>query len=88
MRVWEIFLKCNAKEIIDKCAKSATELIQKAYGPDVAIPKVVVQGHLDTTFPYILSHIEYIIGELLRNSIQAVVEQRGLTDPPPIEVLI
>jgi pyruvate dehydrogenase kinase 2/3/4 len=49
-----------------------------------------VYGHLDATFPYILSHLEYIIGELLRNSIQAVIEQRTSKDakPPPIEVLI
>ena len=45
---------------------------------------------MDATFPYILSHLEYIIGELLRNSIQAVIEQRKSKDepPPPIEVLI
>lgn len=86
--VGEIFLKCNAAEIVKRCADGATELIKAAYGSNVAIPKVVLQGHLDATFPYILSHIEYIIGELLRNSIQAVVEQRGFSDPPPIEVLI
>lgn len=86
--VGHILLKCNAKDIIERCAESSKQLVEKAYGPDVSIPKVVVQGHLDTTFPYILSHIEYIIGELLRNSIQAVVEQRGGRNPPPIEVLI
>lgn len=86
--VGEIFLKCNAKEIIERCAQTAAELTRKAYGSNAAIPRVVVQGHLDATFPFILSHIEYILGELLRNSIQAVVEQRGLEDPPPIEVLI
>ena len=85
--VGEIFLKCNAKEIIDKCGLTVSQLARKAYGPDVVIPEIVVQGHLDTTFPYIPSHIEYIIGELLRNSIQAVIEQ-GHDHPPPIEVLI
>lgn len=86
--VGEIFLKCNAREIIERCAKTATELATKAYGKDIGIPEIVLQGHLDTTFPFIPSHVEYIIGELLRNSIQAVVEQGGLKDPPPIEVLI
>lgn len=88
--VGEIFLKCNAKEIIEKCAATASRLTSKAYGADVKIPKIVLQGHLDTTFPYIPSHIEYIIGELLRNSIQAVVEQvpQSAAEPPPIEVLI
>lgn len=87
--VGEIFLKCNAKEIIEKCAKTASRLTAKAYGPDVNIPEIKLQGHLDTTFPYIPSHLEYIIGELLRNSIQAVVERNGSqAHPPPIEVLI
>jgi hypothetical protein len=62
--VGEIFLKCNAKEIIEKCAETARELTSKAYGPNVAIPKVVLQGHLETAFPYIPSHLEYIIGEV------------------------
>ncbi|KAK3717455.1 putative protein kinase [Vermiconidia calcicola] len=86
--IGEIFLKCNAKDLVEKCAATATSLVTKAYGSDVAVPKIILQGHLDTTFPYIPSHIEYIIGELLRNSIQAVVEQKGTTEPPPIEVLI
>nr|OQO21305.1 hypothetical protein B0A51_12658 [Rachicladosporium sp. CCFEE 5018] len=86
--VGEIFLKCSAKEIIETCAATATELMSKAYGPSVAVPEVVIKGHLDTTFPYIPSHIEYIIGELLRNSMQGVIEQRQSSSPRPIEVLI
>ncbi|WPG98329.1 Putative pyruvate dehydrogenase kinase [Acrodontium crateriforme] len=89
--VGEIFLKCNAKEIIDKCANTARQLAAKGYGPNVAIPKVIVQGHLNSTFPYIPSHLEYMIGELLRNSISAVVEKHYTdinTPPPPIQILI
>ncbi|KAM0723900.1 hypothetical protein Q7P37_000890 [Cladosporium fusiforme] len=85
--VGEIFLRCNAKEIVEQCATTARGLMAKAYGPDVAIPEVVVKGHLDTTFPYIPSHVEYMIGELLRNSMQACIEQSG-RQCPPIEVLI
>ncbi|KAI7634210.1 pyruvate dehydrogenase kinase [Hortaea werneckii] len=87
--VGEIFLRCNAKEIIEKCAKTASDLTKKAFGSNVRLPEVKLLGHLDTTFPYIPSHLEYIIGELLRNSIQAVVEQTPAgTHPEPIEVLI
>ncbi|KAF3009432.1 hypothetical protein E8E13_000238 [Curvularia kusanoi] len=88
--VGEIFLRCNAKEIVESCGKTTQELIKQAYGEHVEIPEIKIYGHLEATFPYILSHLEYIIGELLRNSIQAVVEQRKSKDakPPPIEVLI
>ncbi|KAJ4993448.1 serine threonine-protein kinase [Stagonosporopsis vannaccii] len=88
--VGEIFLRCNAKEIVESCGKTTQELIRHAYGAHVEIPEIKIYGHLEATFPYILSHLEYIIGELLRNSIQAVIEQRKSKDakPPPIEVLI
>ncbi|KAJ4373646.1 Protein Kinase of PDH [Didymella sp. IMI 355093] len=88
--VGEIFLRCNAKEIVESCGKTTQELIKRAYGDHIEIPEIKIYGHLDATFPYILSHLEYIIGELLRNSIQAVIEQRKSKNakPPPIEVLI
>jgi pyruvate dehydrogenase kinase 2/3/4 len=88
--VGEIFLKCNAKEIVERCGKTTQELIKAAHGPDVQLPDIRIEGHLDATFPYIQSHLEYIIGELIRNSIQAVVEQKKYhgAKPPPIEVLI
>ncbi|KAB8234737.1 hypothetical protein ETB97_004039 [Aspergillus alliaceus] len=87
--VGEVFLKCNAKEVIERCGKLAQDMMRQASGTE-KIPEISVQGHLDATFPYMLSHLEYIIGELLRNSIQAVSEQyNGLPEkPPPIEVLV
>lgn len=86
--VGEVFLKCSAKEIIEKCTDTVRNLAREAYGPDVALPEVVLQGHLDTAFPYIPSHLEYIIGELLRNSFQAAVERAGSEKAKPIQVLI
>lgn len=97
--VGSVFLKCNAKDVITHCAAKISTLARSAYGPDVPLPEVQIVGHLDATFPYILSHLEYIIGEMLRNSVQATVErqkqkrireghegeQEGL---PPIEVTI
>ncbi|KAF2201038.1 pyruvate dehydrogenase kinase [Delitschia confertaspora ATCC 74209] len=88
--VGEIFLRCNAKEIVEGCGKTTSELVRRAYGINHPIPEIKIKGHLEATFPYILSHLEYIIGELLRNSIQAVIEQPRSKDetPPPIEVTI
>lgn len=88
--IGEVFLKCNAREVVSRVAHQIRQLAQEAYGPNCQIPEVVLQGHENVTFPYILSHLEYIVGELLRNSVQAVVEQRSQTDSktPPIEVLI
>jgi pyruvate dehydrogenase kinase 2/3/4 len=90
--VGEVFLKCNAKEVIERCGREVQDLARGAYGKGTIIPEIKIYGHLDATFPYILSHFEYIIGELLRNSIQALVERQGTSSststPPPIEITI
>ncbi|KAL5594771.1 hypothetical protein BROUX41_001685 [Berkeleyomyces rouxiae] len=92
--VGEVFIKCMAKDVVERCGKAVQDLARSTYGSSVKIPEIRVAGHLDTSFPYILSHIEYIVGELLRNSVQAVVEQQLyhpelVQDPlPPIEVTI
>ncbi|KAL2062654.1 hypothetical protein VTL71DRAFT_5726 [Oculimacula yallundae] len=93
--VGEVFLKCNAREVVQRCFSAVSSLCLLTYGPSTPLPALKLSGHLDATFPYILSHLEYIIGELLRNSMQAMVERqkthpRGWNDaaPPPIEVTV
>jgi pyruvate dehydrogenase kinase 2/3/4 len=94
--VGEVFLKCNAGEIISRCFNTITSLSTLTY-PSTDLPTLHLTGHLSATFPYILSHLEYIIGELLRNSIQAIVERQNASPPPkgwdpahppPIEVTV
>ncbi|KAI5924649.1 pyruvate dehydrogenase kinase [Camillea tinctor] len=94
--IGEVFLKCVARDVVERCGDAVRDLARSAYGPDVQVPEIRISGHLEATFPYILSHLEYIIGELLRNSVQAVIEHhhrcRGTTGdappPPPIEVTL
>ncbi|KAF7716433.1 PDK/BCKDK protein kinase family protein [Penicillium ucsense] len=87
--VGEVFLKCKAKQVVERCGRVAQDLMRRT-SSTAQLPEIIVQGHLDATFPYILSHLEYIVGELLRNSVQAVVEKYHASPhpPPPIEVLI
>lgn len=88
--VGEVLLRCKAKDVIEDCVRTATELMKNVEGRTTPVPKVNIQGHLDATFPYILGQLEYIIGELLRNSMQALMETHkdSTSPPPPIEVLI
>ena len=76
--------------MVERCGITAQNLAREAYGPDIALPEIRLYGHLDATFPYILSHLEYIVGELLRNSIQALVERQRdwHVDSKAIEVTI
>lgn len=88
--VGEVLLRCNAKELIERCGRVTRDMCKTSAGDDPAIPEIRIQGHTTATFPYVLSHLEYIIGELLRNSIQAVMAKYKDTQqpPPPIDVLI
>ena len=88
--IGEVFLRCNAKLAVEHCAATVESLCRQAYGANVHLPDVVIRGHTEATLVYIPSHLEYIIGELLRNSFQAIIEQKRNTNskPPPIEVLI
>ncbi|KAL1860324.1 hypothetical protein VTK73DRAFT_7377 [Phialemonium thermophilum] len=91
--IGKVFLKCVARDVVERCGRAIREISQHTYGPDVTIPKIKIDGHLGASFPFIISHLEYIIGELLRNSVQAVVEThqregRAGQPPPDIEVTI
>ena len=87
--IGEVFLRCNAREVVEDCWGRARSLAQQAYGEQHPLPDIQLDGHLDATFPYTLSHLQYIIGELLRNSLQAVIENFGNTlTPPPIQILV
>ncbi|KAI1800556.1 alpha-ketoacid dehydrogenase kinase [Daldinia bambusicola] len=91
--IGEVFIKCIAKDVIEHCAKAVQDLARSANGPDTKIPEIRINGHMESSFPYILSHLEYIIGELLRNSVQAVIEKHQkskdpTSNPPPIEVTL
>lgn len=86
--VGEVFLRCSAAEIVQRVGRYIQDL-SRSRNPHIPVPEIRLEGHLDTTFPYILSHLEYIIGELLRNSLDASIQHHHPSrPPPPITVLI
>lgn len=90
--IGEVFLQCDAKQAVEQCAQKAKALVQEVY-PDVKMPDIEVEGHTGAAkFPYIKSHLDYIIGEILRNSVEATVsahaEYKIHRKPPPIVVSI
>ncbi|VVT53625.1 uncharacterized protein SAPINGB_P003668 [Magnusiomyces paraingens] len=83
-----VFLQCSAKEAVQSCGSRASELIQDLY-PNALMPEIIIEGSEDARFPYMQSHLDYILGELLRNSIEATVKNHeGKKSPPPIVVSI
>lgn len=88
--VGEVLLRCKAKDVVESCGKIAQDLCKETEGSKCSVPSINIHGHVEATFPYVLSQLEYIVGELLRNSIQAVMAKHNdsALEPPPIEVLI
>jgi pyruvate dehydrogenase kinase 2/3/4 len=50
-------------------------------------PEVTIHGRTDLNFPYVPSHISYILLELLKNSMRATVETHGVDKMPPIRIV-
>lgn len=73
-------------EIVKRAIDDAAFMCTRKYGD---APEVIMSGRLDLTFPYVPTHLHYIMLELLKNSMRATVEWHGVdADFPPIKVII
>lgn len=73
-------------EIVKRAIDDAAFMCTRKYGD---APEVIMSGRLDLTFPYVPTHLHYIMLELLKNSMRATVEWHGPdADFPPIRVII
>eukprot|EP00980_Cylindrotheca_fusiformis_P006331 scaffold1356_cov123-Cylindrotheca_fusiformis.AAC.12 len=73
-------------EIVKRAIDDAAFMCTRKYGD---APEVIMSGRLDLTFPYVPTHLHYIMLELLKNSMRATVEWHGVDgDFPPIKVII
>ncbi|GKY94164.1 hypothetical protein MPSEU_000382500 [Mayamaea pseudoterrestris] len=74
-------------EIVKRAIDDAAFMCTRKYGE---APDVIMSGRLDLTFPYVPTHLHYIMLELLKNSMRATVEWHGVEceDFPPIKVVI
>lgn len=75
-------------KVLKRAAPYAQELCELHYG---VCPDFVINGHLDTVFPYIDVHLEYILFELLKNAFRATAERSRRVSTPviaPVEITI
>lgn len=78
--------KTSPYEIVKRAIDDAAFMCTRKYGD---APEVIITGRLDMTFPYVPTHLHYIMLELLKNSMRATVEAHGIdADYPPIKVVI
>merc|ERR1712157_483036 len=74
-------------EIVKRAIDDASFMCTRKYGES---PDVIITGRLDLTFPYVPTHLHYIMLELLKNSMRATVDWYGIDvdEYPSIKVVI
>lgn len=84
-----IYTNLKVKDCIQRCVRYLTEAADQSseqQNPRQAFlrkPNVVIDGHLDTEFPYIREHLEYIVFELLKNSMRATASHHHASTTSP-----
>ena len=63
--------KVNIKNVSQQAVEDARYMCIRKFGE---APEVTIHGRTDLTFAYVPSHIQYILLELLKNSLRATVE--------------
>ena len=72
-------------EIAQQAIQDAAYVCTRTHGD---APEVKIYGRTDLSFPYVSSHISYMLLELLKNSMRATVETHGTDNMPPIKIVI
>lgn len=82
--IGEVVLDCRVIEFLRIVEASAKKNLSAVFGVDPkSMPKIIIEGSpedLETTFPYIWTHFEFVLGELIYNSLEACL--RTKTDEP------
>lgn len=79
--------KCSPAAVVQEAIADAQSLCLQHY---TVAPEVGVFGNVDLTFTYVPSHLHHMLFELIKNSMRAVVEHRGVHYPrlPTIRVVV
>lgn len=80
-----INLRASPYEIATQAIRDASHICTRVHGD---APEVTIHGRTDLTFPYVCSHVHYIMLELLKNSLRATVETHGVDNMKPVKVVI
>lgn len=80
-----IDLHTSVYDIAQRAVEKVNVICDREHGES---PVVTIVGREDLKFPYVPSHVEYILMELLKNSMRATIEKHGSDEMPPIKIVI
>jgi len=82
-----ICMSFSPKELIESSAEYVQKVCRSTYG---IAPNVQINGHINSSFPYITTPLNYIVPEMLKNAFRATIEHHRNSDNdlPDIKVTI
>lgn len=83
--IGEVYLACTIHGAVRYAEERAREALSLRFPEAHSLPPVQIEGDADLEFPYILKHVDYIVGEVLRNSLEACL-RTGSKEPVKLSV--
>ncbi|KAK6455420.1 putative pyruvate dehydrogenase kinase [Scheffersomyces xylosifermentans] len=87
----EIFQDCNAAKHFNIVADTVKNSMIPIFPKKENMPDLEIEGDLSTSFPFMVPHLHYMLGEILRNSYEATIKTHGKMTTkklPPIKVTL
>ncbi|CUM65033.1 uncharacterized protein PRCAT00002652001 [Priceomyces carsonii] len=89
--IGEIFHQCRAADHLNIVGDLLKDSMMDGYHNKEHMPDLELHGDLNATCPFLVPHLHYLFGEILRNSFEATIKTHGKdlsTKLPPIKILI
>lgn len=88
--IGEIFQSCNAEKHFAIVGKFIAASMQEYFPHPELMPDLIVEGDKDATFPFMVPHLHYLFGEILRNSFEATIKTHGHAKHklPPVKITV
>ncbi|ODV78301.1 alpha-ketoacid dehydrogenase kinase [Suhomyces tanzawaensis NRRL Y-17324] len=75
--IGEIFHQCNASRHLHQVAELVKTSMIDIFPKRENMPDIELEGDTDTSFPFMVPHLHYLLSEILRNSYEATIRTHG-----------
>lgn len=89
--IGELFHTCLAAENLQKVAELVKDSMEDVYPHRDRMPELELEGDVDSRFQFMVPHLHYLFGEILRNSYEATIKKHGQRTSkqlPPVKITV